>query len=322
MIQDPIPAQQTMDLIEATLFKDQGASFRPLLRDLIAQAEDAFRGEEDPFRSHLGASLIGRECPRELWYKFHWVKKSEFNGRMHRLFNRGHLEEPRMLALLKMIGCSVWHVDDTGKQFRVTGYKGHFGGGMDGVVRGIPEMPNENLLAEFKTHNDKSFQKVKNSGVREAKFEHFVQMTIYMGKNGLRWGLYMATNKNDDEIYCELVPFDQETFDRFNTRAIYIIDEENPPPRINTSPSWYKCKFCDEAPVCHGVEQPDRNCRTCINSRPIEDGVWVCESPKMRQRAESQGWEDPIELTKQDQLRACDYYEVHPGIKAKLSYEV
>lgn len=313
----PRIATQTLATIAAALERDQGASFRQHLRHLMPLAEDAYRGEEDPFRSHLGASIIGRECARELWYSFHWTTAPSFEGRILRLFNRGHLEEPRMVALLQMIGCTVWQFDEEGNQFRVAGYKGHFGGGMDGVLLGIPELPDEPVLGEFKTHNDKSFQKLKGDGVRESKFEHYVQMQTYMGKNGFRWGLYMAVNKNDDELYAELIPFDQVTYDRFQERSVMIIDAVEPPARINNSPGWYKCKFCDFSPVCHGAAQPDKNCRTCRWSTPVDGGKWICENPIVLAKAEAQGWEDPIELDKDAQLKGCEDYEQHPLIKAK-----
>ena len=66
---------------------------------------------DDGFRSHLGASMIGRECSRELWYSFRWVKPSSFNGRMLRLFNRGHREEERFIEWLEGIGAKVWADD-------------------------------------------------------------------------------------------------------------------------------------------------------------------------------------------------------------------
>lgn len=313
----PIVAAQTMRLIEVTLEADQGAKYRGLLKELLPLAEDAYRTEEEAFRSHLGASLIGRECERELWYSFHWVTRAHFPGRITRLFNRGHLEEPRIVALLKMIGCEVWQFDDKGKQFRIQGYKGHYGGGMDGVVRGIPEYTDVNMLAEFKTHNDKSFAKVKSDGVRASKFEHYVQMNQYMGYNQLTMAIYIAVNKNDDELYAELVPFDVHNYNSFLKRAADIVDSDDPPPRISESPGFFKCKFCNQRAVCQIGMSPDRNCRTCKWSKPIDNGEWVCQNWNMIAEAEMQGWEDPIILNKEAQLKACNHYEKHPSLEPR-----
>lgn len=64
--------------------------------------------QEDGRRYHLGASLIGKKCLRELWYSYRWAKGiSKHSGRLLRLFNRGHLEEFRFNEFLRMIGFVV-----------------------------------------------------------------------------------------------------------------------------------------------------------------------------------------------------------------------
>ena len=63
--------------------------------------------QEDGRRHHLGGSLIGRECLRELWYSFRWATNTRHSGRILRLFNRGHHEEPRLIEWLQQIGVEV-----------------------------------------------------------------------------------------------------------------------------------------------------------------------------------------------------------------------
>jgi hypothetical protein len=300
-------ASQTLDKINGALELDQGARFRGLLRESIKLVDDAYSTKEQSFRSHLGASLIGRECGRELWLSFRWATPSQNEGRIVRLFNRGHLEEARFVALLQMIGVEVWQFDENGKQFRIYGHNGHFGGSMDGVVLGVPEMPNTPMICEFKTHGDKSFTKVKDDGVKEAKFEHYVQMQVYMGKNELTHALYLAVNKNDDAIYVEIVSFDKDVYEMYLERSIMIIDAVEPPIRINESPGWYKCRFCSQANVCQSGIAPARNCRTCRWSTPIQDGAWICEltSP-------------PRLITEIKQLQGCERYDEHPSIRARM----
>jgi len=226
-------ATKTLAAIEAALVKDQGAKYRGLLKDLMPTASDAYSTKEEDFRNHLGASLIGRECARELWFSFHWCTLERFDGRMLRLFNTGHLAEPKMVALLKLIGCQVWQIDAYGRQFRINGHRGHFGGSMDGVAVGIPDLP-EGVAAitEFKTHGDKSFVKLVADGVRLAKPEHVTQMNIYMGKNNLAYAFYMAENKNTSELHAEIIPFDPIQYQRYLDRSAMIIDSVIPPPRF------------------------------------------------------------------------------------------
>ena len=298
-------ANATLSAIEAALVEDQGATFRTLLGKHITSAGDAFRGESSPFRAHLGASLIGRECTRELWYSFHWATKNVFGGRMHRLFNRGHLEEPRFVALLEMIGCTVWQVDAQGKQFRVEGHRGHFGGSIDAVISGLPEMGTAPVLGEFKTHGDKSFKKLLDEGVQSAKWEHFVQMQTYMGKLKLPAALYMAVNKNDDDLYAEIVMFDQAVYERYQQRSVIVIDAVEAPKRINQSPGWFKCKFCDHKAVCHGTALPERNCRTCVHVKVGDNKTWTCTAHGR-------------DLSEEDQLAGCPTYVMNPEMKATL----
>lgn len=308
-------ATKTLAAIEAALYVDQGAKYRGLLAKLVPLAGDAYSTKEDDWRDHLGASLIGRDCARELWYSFHWATLKKFDGRMLRLFNRGHLEEPRMVALLEMIGCTVWQLTSEGKQFRITGHKGHFGGSLDSVVRGIPDLPDEPILGEFKTHGDKSFTKVKEDGVQAVKWEHFIQMQTYMGKYDLNWALYAAVNKNTDELHMELVKFDAVQYKRYLDRSAMVIDAKEPPPRIGDSPGFFKCKFCDQSKVCHLEDLPAVNCRTCLHSVIEDEGKWRCgEADKMNQLT---GWDGNLSSAHQRETD-CAFYISNPVFKNKV----
>ena len=140
-----ILATETLELIEEALVEDGGAKFRELQRHTLPQVEDAYRSKKLPMRSHLGASLIGRECARDLWYTFRWatnrLQRIEYHtgdhheehcaqcrtikARFIRLLNRGNLEEARFVALLQMIGVEVWQHDDSGNQFKISLHGGH-----------------------------------------------------------------------------------------------------------------------------------------------------------------------------------------------------
>lgn len=271
-------AKRTYDAINTSLEKDQGASYRTFLGQVIPHIGDAYRGQDkSPFRAHLGASGIGKDCARAIWYSFRWFTKPEFEGRMLRLFNRGHLEEARFIALLLQIGVQVFQQDEKGKQFRISDAGGHFGGSGDGVAIGIPDLPpNMPCLLEFKTHGDKSFNKLVAEGVQSAKFEHYVQMNTYMRKMNLTVALYGAVNKNTDELHLEIVPLDTITADQFIDRGRQLVFTRTPPKKLSESPGWFECKYCDHKPVCHLKAEPQRNCRTCFYSRPEEDGTWRC----------------------------------------------
>jgi hypothetical protein len=287
-------ASLTIAAINEALERDQGTRYGELLKEAVAQLSDAYRGGGNGVRMHLGASAIGRDCDRELWYSFRWALVRKWEARMLRLFNRGHLEEARFVALLRMIGVHVWTHDANGKQYRFSDPGGHFSGSTDGVIQGIPEAPDTALLVEYKTHSAKSFAKLVENGVRNTKFEHFVQMQIYMGSLGLPGALYLSVNKDDDDLYGELVAFDQGIYERNRKRAHDIIRSFLPPPRISQSPGWFQCKFCDYSQVCHFEAPLARSCRSCQSATPVEGG-WRCERYGRI-------------LSKEDQIKACDEY--------------
>jgi hypothetical protein len=304
------PATKTLAAIAESVYKDQGAAYRVNLGKVIPHIGDAYRGVDKGNRSHLGASMLGRECGRALWYGFRWLHRAKFDGRMLRLFNRGHLEEARFIAILLTIGCQVFQQDQEGNQFRISLVGGHVGGSGDGVLLGVPDLPpGQPCLGEFKTHNDKSFTKLVKDGVRVAKPEHFVQMQMYMDRMGIPVGLYMAVNKNDDTIHAEIISLDPSVAATFAERGRTIVLSQTPPPKIKSSPGMFPCNFCEHRVFCHtGQGDVDKNCRTCAFSQAQEDGKWYCNNPHVKQDAEDKGWFDPIVLSKEDQRAGCEHY--------------
>ena len=245
----------------------------------VARIYEAYENDaEDGNRPHLGASLIGHACERYLWLTFRWVDAKKFPGRMLRLFETGQLEEARFVKNLRRIGVEVHDVTPDGRQWRVSDLGGHFGGSMDGACVGLPEAPKTWHVLEFKTHNDKSFNDLTKNGVAKAKPQHYAQMQIYMGLTGMERAMYLAVNKNTDELYSERVDFDPVEFAKLKARAERVINANEPPLRCSNDPSWYVCKMCDFHAHCHGEEAPAVNCRTCAHSTPEMDGDarWSC----------------------------------------------
>ena len=233
-------------------------------------------------RNHLGASIIGRDCQAFSWSTFRWLKGEDFSGQMLRLFNRGHKEEPRLVAWLVGMGFEVRELDPaTQKQYRIVGAKGHFGGSLDAIVK-VPELFNLSptdsvMLGEFKTHNDKSFNKLKKEGVRRAKPEHFRQMSCYGRAYGLKYGLYLAVNKNDDEIWPEIVELDYLVADDLFRKADAIVNSQVRPPKIANTATFFDCQYCHYSPLCHNGEAPEKNCRSCRNAFAVENAEWFCQ---------------------------------------------
>lgn len=228
----------------------------------------------------LGASQIGRECERQLWYGFRWATMGEaFDGRMLRLFNRGHREEAVFVEELRGIGCDVRDVDpSTGEQFTFTAVGGHFVAKIDGVALGIPEAPKTWHNLSFKTANAKTSAALAKSGVQVAKPENWAQSQIEMRLAQLDRTLYLSVNKDTDELYAERIRADTAAGAALEAKAERVIYAAEPPLRISEDAAFFKCKFCPASAVCHTAVLPAVSCRTCLHATPEKDGDgrWSC----------------------------------------------
>lgn len=263
------------------------------------------KNENNGHRRHLGASVLGNECDRSGWYVFRWCTDKHHDGRLLRLFERGHLEEFRFVEELKWAGVEIHEVDDrTGKQFMFSDVGGHVGGSMDSVGIGFLERPDVWHVVEYKTHSEKSFKELQKKGVEESKPVHYAQMQLYMHWSGLKRAYYMAVNKNNDELFGERVRYDEKLAANLIKKAWDIVQSPKPLIKMTEDPTFFKCSWCDHKAICHERALPAVNCRTCLHATPVTDGtegVWVCERKN-------------IELTTNAQHAACDGHRFIPDL--------
>ena len=251
----------------------------------VIEAIDAAIAEANPSsagRVYLGASQLGEECERKLWYSFRWSSLIHFEPRMYRLFQRGHNEEHQINAYLRDAGVDVYEVDqETGEQFGFKFADGHGGGHMDSALNNLPDLK-EWHVGEYKTSGDKPFKTLVAKGVQAAKPVHYAQMQIYMHLSGMRFAAYIVVNKNDDDIYFERVEYEQGEAERLIAKAEYIVQADTPPGKLSEDPSFWKCRFCDYKELCHYDAVPLMNCRTCAHSTAETDGDgrWSCVKHK------------------------------------------
>jgi len=241
--------------------------------------------QESGWRKHLGASVIGHECLRKAWYSFRWALPIFHNAKTLRIFEAGHYEESLMIKNLRDAGFEGSDKNETGDQYRFSDIGGHFGGSIDGVIKGIPEAPRTWHLFEAKAIGDKYFKQLLKLGVRAFREEYYTQMSIYMKKMDLTRALFMAINRDTRELYTERIKADELHADRHIARAKNVIESPEPLSRMQENPSFFKCKWCDYYDLCFSVELPAVNCRTCTHSTPVMtgDGDWHCARiPKIK----------------------------------------
>lgn len=272
--------------------------------DHITQEIDNYHAEQqEPPRPHLGCSMLGHHCDRWLWLSFRWAVVEQFNGRMLRLFRRGHMEEDTIIKDLRNIGIDIRALDK-GRQFRVD-FDAHVSGSVDGVIYGgVPQAREKKHIAEFKTHSKKSFDDLVKKGVEQSKPQHYAQMQVYMLGMEVDRALYLAVCKDDDRIHTERVKLDKPLAEKLVAKGKRIaLSDRMPEPCSGAGPDWYQCKWCPAYSMCHKGEATEQaNCRTCAHSTACEDSTWRCE----RHNA------DNIPLDYQRQ--GCDNHVPHPDM--------
>lgn len=249
------------------------------------------------FRPYLGASGIGNECHRAIWYGFRCVKKRYITPRQQRLFSRGHKEEPIILADLEAVGVKI-----SGLQLEGKFASDHGGGHCDGILSKLPGLKKIDVLNEIKTANDANFKKAKRLGIRKWKIGYYDQCQAYMKLFKLTKCLFIVVNKNDDERYYEIIDFDPVYADQVICRGNNIAFDPNMPRRLSESPEFYLCKWCDYSGICFGEEKPLKHCRTCRHSRPISKGRWKCDK-----KGKTIPWHKKSKKNKQ--LKGCKKYK-------------
>jgi len=268
---------------------------------IVALIDKYHEARPEELRAHMGASALGKPCDRWLWLSFRWAVQPVFPGRIKRLFRRGHAEERQIVSDLRAIGIDIRATNE--QQSRVD-LGCHVGGSLDGIIySGVPEAPAKKHVAEFKTHSQKSFDKLVREGVEKSKFEHFVQMQLYMHGTKIDRALYVAVCKNDDSMYTERVRYDAAVAEKYIARGHRLATDDRMPPPISTDASWYECKICPAHEFCHQTKLTKHvNCRTCAHSTAKPDGQWRCE------RYESD--DIPVEFQRQ----GCESHVLHPDL--------
>jgi len=251
-------------------------------------------------------SLIANECERAIWYQLRWATASEvITGVKQRRFDTGNLEEERLLDDLENAGITVERVDPaTGAQFRVELADGWLRGKMDGRATGVPEAPKTVHVIEIKSHNDKSFKELAKKKLKDAKPDHFAQCQAYMKAEHLTRCLYLAVNKNTDELYAERIEFDKVFADRLELKARRIVAADVAPAKLHEDPNAkaaWQCQWCPALPQCHEQRFARVNCRTCINFEFRPGAVAYCTH-----------WNKELEYD--EQQKGCDKHIYLPSL--------
>jgi hypothetical protein len=253
----------------------------------------------------INMSQAGNECSRAIWYMFRWAAPLKIpDGPARRRFGTGIREEERLLDDLEAAAVSVERLDPaTGAQFKVELANGWLRGKLDGKALNLPEAPLTEHVVECKSHNQKSFDKLKK-GLRQSHPDHWVQCQLYMKATGLQRCLYLAVCKNDDTLYSERIEHDRTFTKQLEKKIEWIIQSDEPPPKLFEDPNdraAFQCGWCPARAVCHEGAWARVNCRTCIEASFLPGAVVRCNL-----------WNK--ELSYDEQQRGCEKHLFLPSL--------
>ncbi len=229
--------------------------------DVALTAERA--GQER--RTYLGASRLGVACDRALQYEFSGAPADpdrDFDGRVLRIFEVGHVLEDLAIRWLRLSGFDLYTRTRSGGQFGFSVCDGLIQGHVDGIVMAAPAdlgwtFP---MLWECKTMNAQNWRDCVKRGVSVAKPVYAAQIGTYQAYmestvEGISRNpaLFTAINKDTQELWFELVPFDAVLAQRSSDRAVKIItatEHGELLPRSFSDSTHIECKFCSWQDRC------------------------------------------------------------------------
>lgn len=249
-----------------------------------------------PSRFHMGISGLGNEDEAALWLGFRWAFQRNFEGRLLRLFRRGHLEEETVVA--DLIGAGM-DVRDYGDNQRWINFGSHVSGSCDGVIMsGVPQAEKTPHLLEIKTISKKRFEQLQKDGLEKSNFVYWVQVHCYMRGTGLERCLFIAVCKDDDRIYTERVKYDAKLAKHYIERGQRIALSDRMPERLPYTADDWRMKFSDYYAPYYPKSSTSQHwdelaiqrestdpllARICVNYRtdatstPKADGTWFSE---------------------------------------------
>ena len=229
----------------------------PTLRAMYREIEKTPRETRD----YLGASLIGNDCARQIWYTYNGFKGEDFSAETLMNFEDGHRTEDLTAERLRMVdGIKLITHKENGEQLGFSSLGGKFQGHYDGVITGILQAPKAPHIWEAKCSAEKKFKEFQNA---KAKFgeknalenwnqNYYAQAQLYMYYGGIDRH-YLTVAKAGGRGYDSArTNYDEAVAAKYIDRADKIINAGEPPPKINQKKDFFICRWCAFKDMCHG----------------------------------------------------------------------
>lgn len=211
-------------------------------------------------RDYLGASLIGNECARQIWYEYNKYDRPDFEAKTLLLFEDGHRTEDLTAERLRLVdGIELLTHNEDGEQF---GFKhGKLKGHIDGKIRGLIQAPAKWHIWECKSSGQKKFDEFKKLSLQDEKsalqkwnMNYYVQAQLYMHFFDMdRHYTTVALGGGRDYASCR-TEYDMSVALKYIDRAEKIISATSEPPRLSENPDFFICRWCAYKDICHNED--------------------------------------------------------------------
>jgi hypothetical protein len=195
-------------------------------------------------RDYIGASGIGAECLRQIWYEFKGYQAEEVPTKTRRTWAIGRHLEGLILDWLSEAGVEIVRTWDDLVSEDMPFFKGH----LDSVWM---KKGKAFAIIEIKTAKDASYNIFVKKGLRTWNPQYYAQIQSYMGMSGIHTAYIVVLNKDSSDIADELVTFDEVFYQKLREKALMVSQAEVAPRKINGSPLWFQCKMCKFNKICH-----------------------------------------------------------------------
>jgi CRISPR/Cas system-associated exonuclease Cas4 (RecB family) len=220
--------------------------------DLLQEIDKVILSEKRETRNYIGASSIGSECPRKLWYRFNGYPE-EFDADSLRRFADGHAVEERILNWLRAIpNIKLWTHDENGEQYGFSALDGKYQGHYDGVI----EIDGVLYVLEIKATTKQSglIKSCKDYpeeyALEQWNPEYYAQAMTYCKFADIPNHLLICSDAGGRNLFMVRTPYNANYADALLLKAERIANAKEPPNKVGGKNFW-KCKMCSFYGICY-----------------------------------------------------------------------
>ncbi|MBR1604006.1 MAG: Dna2/Cas4 domain-containing protein [Synergistaceae bacterium] len=201
----------------------------------------------------MNASRVGFPCDRNLWYAVNNYA-GKVNKKSQRIFDVGAAIEPVVIDWLNQDGWITFY-NPGSQEAELELYAPIEGGKIGGHPDCFMSRQNcDNVLADIKTMNERSFINWKRRGTLEDKPQYADQLHCY-AYAAKREGFpvdklaIVGINKNTSDMHIDFFDYDYMRMNKIIERSERIFKLDTPPEPGDRIESW-ACSYCDYAEHC------------------------------------------------------------------------